>query len=56
LAFSDNNVEKVVPSFSVSDAEVLINKIDASTSKKEKIYNFTPNERINLNKINLNNN
>lgn len=55
LAFSDNNVEKVVPSFSVSDAEVLINKIDASTSKKEKAYNFTPNERINLNKINLNN-
>lgn len=55
LAFSDNNVEKVVPSFSVSDAEVLINKIDASTSKKEKVSSFTPNERINLNKINLNN-
>lgn len=49
LAFSDNNAEKVVPSFSVSDAKVLINKIDASTPKKEETCNFTPNERIHFN-------
>jgi len=49
LAFNESNTENIPLSFSVSDAKVLISKIDASTSKKEDTANFTPKERINLN-------
>ena len=49
LAFYESNTENIPLSFSVSDAKVLISKIDASISKKEDAANFTPKERINLN-------
>ena len=49
LAFNANKAENVPLSFSVNEAEVLISKIDARTSKKEQAANFTPNEHINLN-------
>lgn len=49
LAFKESNAENIPLSFSVSDAKVLISKIDASTSKKEDVANFIPKERINLN-------
>lgn len=48
LAFNIDNA-KAPLSFSLNQAEVLINKIDANTFTNKEAANFTPNERINLN-------
>lgn len=49
LAFNESSTGNIPLSFSVSDAKVLISKIDASASNKKNTANFIANERINLN-------